>query len=211
MSEFLFKKLSQPDAGFRIMPFATKLNFALGVGLAGLMLLAGPATAIETDSRLVEQPTVEEVADEDVCDGHGRIYWHELVSSDTVALKSFYREVIGWETKDLPPAEGEPETADSRYTLMQSEGEDVAGLSADKKLSTEKPAALGWRAYIQVRDVEKAVETARLSGGTILEEPEENDEGDITALVQDPNGHVFGLITPAAASDCSEHSTQLVE
>lgn len=211
MSEFLTKKLSRPYASNRLLAFSENLKITMAAGFAGCLLLASPASAIETDGALVETPAIAEAAEADVCNGHGSIWWNEIVSSDMVALKSFYREVIGWQTKDLPPAEGEQLAAEDRYTLMQNGTEEIAGLSADKKLSAENPNALGWRIYIQVRDVEKTVETARLSGGKIIEEPEENDDGDITALVQDPNGHVFGLITPAAARECGEHSTQLVE
>jgi hypothetical protein len=46
------------------------------------------------------------------------------------------------------------------------------------------------------------VAKVKLNGGTILRHPIETADGNRIALVSDPAGTIFGLVTPAAKPEC---------
>jgi uncharacterized protein len=130
---------------------------------------------------------------------NGSVWWNELVSANPDKARDFYASVIGWTPKVVaaddnsrPPAPGEAD-----YTLFTSQGEEVAGLSKydGKQPNDPKP---GWLTYIQVGDVDGAVEQALKKGGRVLKAPNDVDGVGRIAVIQDPDGNSFGLYTPAA-------------
>jgi hypothetical protein len=73
-------------------------------------------------------------------------------------------------------------------------------------MQANHPAAIhsgvGWFTYFQVADVDTAVAKVKLNGGTILRHPIETADGNRIALVSDPAGTIFGLVTPAVKPEC---------
>ena len=63
-------------------------------------------------------------------------------------------------------------------------------------------ATNGWFTYIEVADVDVSSEAVEENGGTVLQEPVEFPDGNRIAIVRDPMGHTFGLVTPAKKPDC---------
>jgi predicted enzyme related to lactoylglutathione lyase len=132
------------------------------------------------------------------CTRAGAIWWNELLAPETERLTEFYAKVIGWITR-VVDAEDETQPARTpadRYTVFMDGDQEVAGL-----MRANHPEAIhsgvGWFTYIQVADVDVAAATAKAIGGTVLRSPMETPEGHRIAVVSDPMGIVFGLVTPA--------------
>ena len=128
---------------------------------------------------------------------NGSIWWNELVSANPERSRAFYAGVIGWtpkivaaEDNSRPPAAGENE-----YTLFMQNGTETAGLAKyDGKEPTDpKP---GWLTYIQVANVDDAVVEALKKGGKVLKAPTDANNVGRLAIVADPDGNAFGLVTP---------------
>jgi uncharacterized protein len=137
-------------------------------------------------------------ASDNGCTRAGAIWWNELLAPETERLTEFYAKVIGWNTK-VVDAEDQSQPARSpadRYTVFMDGDQEVAGL-----MRANHPEAIhsgvGWFIYIQVADVDVAAANAKATGGTVLRPPMETPEGHRIAVVSDPMGIVFGLVTPA--------------
>lgn len=137
------------------------------------------------------------------CTRAGAIWWNELLAPETERLTEFYSKVVGWSSK-VVDAEDQTQPARSpadRYTLFMDGDQEVAGL-----MRANHPEAIhsgvGWFIYIQVTDVDVSVANAKTAGGTVLRPPMETPEGHRIAVVSDPMGIVFGLVTPAKRAPC---------
>lgn len=128
---------------------------------------------------------------------NGSVWWNELISANPERSRDFYAGVIGWTPKIVaaedtsrPPAAGENE-----YTLFMQNGSESAGLAKyDGKEPTDpKP---GWLTYIQVSNVDDAVVEALKKGGKVLKAPTDANNIGRLAIVADPDGNPFGLVTP---------------
>jgi hypothetical protein len=162
------------------------------LAVAGLVLFGTPARA--TEEVAVSEPAVEATA----CPGAGTIWWSELLAPETDKLTEFYASVVGWTTKvvDVENQAQAPVNPDDRYTIFSNGTSETAGL-----MKANHPGAVhsgvGWFTYIQVADVDASVAKATAGGGTVLRQPAETQDGHRIAVVSDPMGNVFGLVTPA--------------
>lgn len=170
------------------------------VAIAGLVA-TGPARATNTAEQAPVAATTAPQAT--TCARTPAVWWSELLAPETEQLTDFYAKVMGWNTK-IVDAEDQSEparTPDDRYTIFTDGVREVAGL-----MKANHPEAahttLGWFTYMQVPDVEAAVAKAVLAGGRVLREPTESSEGHIIAVISDPMGNAFGLVTPANNSRC---------
>lgn len=137
------------------------------------------------------------------CPRAGVVWWNELLAPETEKLTDFYAKVIGWKTK-VVDAEDQSQPARSpsdQYTIFMDGDQEVAGL-----MRANHPEAVhtgvGWFTYIQVPDVEAAVTRAQATGGTVLRPASETADGSLIAVISDPMGNVFGLVTPAKKGPC---------
>jgi len=171
------------------------------VAIAGLVAI-GPARATNT----AEQPPAAAAVPAPqaaTCSRTASVWWSELLAPETERLTDFYAKVMGWNTK-IVDAEDQSEparTPDDRYTIFTDGVREVAGLMKSNHPEAAH-TALGWFTYMQVPDVEAAVAKAVQAGGKLLREPTESAEGHIIAVVSDPMGNAFGLVTPANNSRC---------
>ncbi len=137
------------------------------------------------------------------CPRGGVIWWNELLAPETEKLTAFYAKVVGWKTKivDAEDQSQPPRTPGDQYTVFLDGDQEVAGL-----MRANHPEAVhsgvGLFTYIQVADVEAAAATAEASGGTVLRPPAATSDGTRIAVVSDPMGNVFGLVTPAKKGPC---------
>lgn len=165
------------------------------LAIAGLLLACAPAQAVEA--------VPDEAPSAATCSSVGTIWWSELLAPETEKLTEFYSKVIGWKVKvvDAEDHTLPPRTPDDRYTTFSNGVEEVAGL-----MKANHPVAahsgLGWFTYIEVADVEETIEKVEASGGTVLREPVETENGDEIAVISDPMGNVFGIVTPAERAGC---------
>jgi uncharacterized protein len=167
----------------------TVLRVALGAVAAAVLVSAVP-------QRNYAAPV--NASDTSACTRTGAIWWNELLAPETEKLTEFYSKVIGWSTKvvDAEDQTQPARTPADRYTIFMDGDQEVAGL-----MRANHPEAVhsgvGWFTYIQVADVNAAVATAKAIGGNVLRPPMETPEGHRVAVVSDPMGIVFGLITPS--------------
>jgi predicted enzyme related to lactoylglutathione lyase len=122
----------------------------------------------------------------------GKFVWYELITSDPKAAESFYRSVIGWETKDA----GMPNMA---YTLLSAGPSMVGGLMA----IPEEVRAMGvppcWTGYIHVDDVDAFAKRLVAAGGAIRRPAQDIPNVGRFAVVADPHGAVFMLFKGSMA------------
>lgn len=128
----------------------------------------------------------------------GTVWWSEIVSSNPAQSRAFYANVVGW-TPKVVAAEDQsraPNTGEAEYTLFVQDGNEVAGAS---QLDSKDPAAArpGWLTYIQVANVDTAVEQALKNGGRVLKAPYDATGMGRMAVIADPDGIPVGLVTPA--------------
>jgi predicted enzyme related to lactoylglutathione lyase len=121
----------------------------------------------------------------------GAIVWNELNTRDTEGAKAFYGAVFGWSFE-------EREFETGNYTSLKV-GEDTVGGMIDitGRVPDEVPAH--WLVYFAVDDADATIEKAKGSGGEAVFGPENISEVGRIAVLKDPFGAVFALITPDPA------------
>jgi len=120
--------------------------------------------------------------------------WYELMTSDAAAAKAFYSAVVGWEPQDLGgPHEG--------YSLWNADGRGVGGLMTLPAEACEKGARPGWLGYVYVHDTDAAAAALEAAGGRVLRAPADIPDVGRFAVVADPGGAPFMLLTPSPRDD----------
>lgn len=116
------------------------------------------------------------------------IGWFELQARHLDRVQSFYHEVFGWTEERSPMGEGQGE-----YTQWRLDGQTAGGaMTMPAMIPAEVPSF--WMVYFTVADIEGAVARSKTLGahvqGGIMDYP-----GGRFAVVEDPQGAVFGLMT----------------
>lgn len=129
---------------------------------------------------------------------HGRPVWYDLMTDDSAGAIAFYREVVGWETRDW---DGE------RPYTMWSIGPDqpIGGLMAPGDAVKAAGAPAHWIAYVGVADVEATGARAVALGGQVLVPPTAIAGTSRFTILRDPQGAVFACYSSedAEAADWS--------
>ncbi len=116
----------------------------------------------------------------------GAVTWCELLTSDPGVAQTFFEGVLGvhGETMDV---------GGSPYTLLKSGDaqNEATGLMQKTEMMGNMPNT--WAVYFEVADTDASVARAKELGATILQEPTDIPPGRF-AMVQDPQGAVFGII-----------------
>jgi predicted enzyme related to lactoylglutathione lyase len=122
---------------------------------------------------------------------HGAFGWSELNTRDPEAAKAFYGAVFGWNYD-------EREFETGNYTSLKT-GEDTVGGMIDitGRVPDEVPAH--WLVYFATDDADATIEKAKGVGGEAVFGPEDISEVGRIAVLKDPFGAVFALITPDPA------------
>lgn len=112
----------------------------------------------------------------------------EVVGQDAEALRKYYGELFGWQF-------GEP-MGPTNYATVQ----DPTGIGGGIGSSPE-----GYSGhitfYVQVPDVEATLAHAASLGGSRMMGPDEvPGVGIVIGLLQDPEGHVIGVMSESAGS-----------
>jgi predicted enzyme related to lactoylglutathione lyase len=131
-------------------------------------------------------PAGQEDAQSDVFspDQSERVGWNELSTPDPVAARTFYGGVFGWTSDDFMPM---GELGEYRFFDHGS----LRIVAVNGIMPGGHP---GWRYYIRVPSISKAVEAVTASGGTISLEPMEVPGGDHIVIGNDPQGAEFALV-----------------
>lgn len=130
-----------------------------------------------------------------------RFFWYELMTSDTAAALDFYKAVVGWGTT-TPPVPDMPEGA---YTVLTVNGDyGVGGVMKMPEDACEKGGKPGWVGYILVPDVDNYVERVKAAGGSTFCAPQDIPNIGRFAVVGDPHGAVFMMMTPIGDAPCEK-------
>jgi len=116
-------------------------------------------------------------------------FWYDVVTEDPRAAEAFYSAVMGWSAK---PAE----VGDPAYTVFSVGDRGVGGLMLmPEELRDTMPGGV-WTGYIHVADVDAYVERILARGGSVFRRPWDLPDVGRLAVVLDPYGAAFMLMTP---------------
>jgi predicted enzyme related to lactoylglutathione lyase len=124
-----------------------------------------------------------------VCPFGQPVVHFEVIGKDGEKLRSYYSELFGWEFGDV--------IGPTNYAVVQRDGNTNAdGVGIGGGIGTAPEGYEGHVTfYVEVPDVEAALEKAESLGGTRMMGPDKVPEADIEiALFTDPEGHVIGLV-----------------
>jgi predicted enzyme related to lactoylglutathione lyase len=114
---------------------------------------------------------------------HGQICFNELASSRLSDVASFYQDVFGWGTQEVPAGPGKS------YVFLKQGDLNVGGARPQAPFES----APHWVPYVWVDDVAAALKKALASGGKVLMPATEVPGMGTMAFVSDPAQAVFGL------------------
>jgi len=117
-----------------------------------------------------------------------RFVWYELMTSDLKAAEAFYKKVVGWNTETW--------AGDFPYVVTKVGEERVAGLMNIPEEATKMGQPPAWVGYIYSPDTDKQAEAIRKAGGKVHREPSDIPDVGRFAVVADPQGAMFMLLTP---------------
>jgi uncharacterized protein len=112
--------------------------------------------------------------------------WFELNAADQDAAQAFYEAVAGWRVAPSPRPEH------GGYRIAEATGTPVAGI---RRPLPEAPGHPGWAVYLGTRDVDAAAARVADLGGHVRFGPVDIPHVGRFAMVSDPQGVVFALMT----------------
>ena len=121
----------------------------------------------------------------------GTFIWHENQSTDVEKAKSFYTELLGWQT--------EAWSGEMDYTLIKVGDNGHGGFMAAQG---ETPSH--WLGHVLVEDPDEAARRAEAAGGRVLFGPENIPEVGRFALIADPQGAIVSAFAPQGEGDLNE-------
>lgn len=127
---------------------------------------------------------------------HGDFVWYELLSPDAAASAAFYSSLLGWQVREDP-----------EYREITASDGMIGGILQLTPEMTAGGARPAWLGYLQVDDVDRMIASIRQGGGTLLMPARDMPTVGRFALVADPQGAPFYVITPAATASASEQTS----
>ncbi len=154
---------------------------------SGRMIMAQDPTGAMVQFWQAKENIGAEVRDE-----HGAINWAELLTTDLDGAGKFYSELLGVNVADggMPTPEGEP------YHMIFVDGEPKGGITNLPPNLREMGVPSHWEVIFAVDDANEVVKTAKSMGAEVIFGPEDLDEIGVVAVMQDPQGAVFGINQP---------------
>ena len=110
------------------------------------------------------------------------VVYFEVLGGEPQALREFYGQMFGW---NVAPVEG----TDGGYNRVSAAD---AGIEGAVGAFPGAPSYVTF--YVRTDDIQAAVARCGELGGKTVMEPREVSEGVEAALVEDPEGHMIGLI-----------------
>ena len=119
----------------------------------------------------------------------GRWIWADLVTADVALAADFYGKVFGW-TFETYGGEDDFDT----YTLVLADGLPIGGMVFDRRALKDTVPTARWVALASVADVPAAAQAVTEGGGKVVYAPVMLGERGETAVFQDPEGALFGVV-----------------
>lgn len=114
----------------------------------------------------------------------GGASWHELATTDGVAARAFYQQLLGWDALDDIDMGG-----GMMYRIFGRNGVPLGGIF---DITDQMPGMTpNWVPYFRVADIDATVAAVKANGGTRLNGPMEVPGGDVIAQFTDPQGGYF--------------------
>ena len=124
----------------------------------------------------------------------GRFSWHELMTTDYTMAFEFYSQLFRWEAmSEMDMGDG------NMYSMWGRSGNMYGGMfNRPPEMASMNPF---WLIYVNVKDVQKAVDATTRAGGFVQRAPMDVPGGKI-AILGDPQGAAFAVhsVTDAAAA-----------
>jgi uncharacterized protein len=115
----------------------------------------------------------------------GEFVWHDLVTENPAASRTFYGALFGW---TFEAGDG----IDPGYTIIKQDGRPIGGIVIPKR-EPGTEAIAQWLAYVVVNDVDKTATAFREAGGRIFRGPLNARKDLRVAVVADAQGAPIGL------------------
>ncbi len=125
---------------------------------------------------------------------HGDFIWYELLTTDADAAVAFYGKVLIWSVADS----GMPEMD---YRIINAGEHSIGGLMQITPEMADGGARPAWLGYIAVDDVDACVTSIEHGGGRVLMPAMDIETVGRMAMVADPQGAPFYVMTPASAEE----------
>ncbi len=119
---------------------------------------------------------------------HGLFGWIDLMTTDVPAAKTFYGELFGWTSQDLPMG------PDYAYTQFSKDGKLVAGMGPMAPGGPEMPVV--WSSYVIVEDADAIVAASTAAGGQVIAPAMTIMDQGRMAVIADPSGAAVGVWQP---------------
>jgi len=118
----------------------------------------------------------------------GAFVWCELMTTDMKAAESFYSKVVGWTPVPFAP--------DGSYTVLNNANGGVGGVMKLPDQARQMGTPPNWIMYVGTPSVDDTVMRIVQLGGRVHKQPENIPNVGRFAVVQDPFGATFALLTP---------------
>jgi predicted enzyme related to lactoylglutathione lyase len=120
----------------------------------------------------------------------GKVVFVELITPDLAAAKTFYAGLFGWSFRDRP-------FGSVAYAEATLENRPVAGL-LERPFPAGEHRQPAWLGFFSVGNVDVAAKTALQNGGKVLFQPHDVPNLGRDAVIQDPQGAVFGILASSS-------------
>lgn len=121
---------------------------------------------------------------------HGTFSWADLTSTDASKSRTFYTQLMGWQTEDIPMGDG------AIYTMLIKDGANVAAMSQMQPEMASSGIPSHWNSYVTVDNVDSMVAKVTALGGTVIAEPFDVFDSGRMMVLQDPGGAMLSLWQP---------------
>lgn len=125
-----------------------------------------------------------------------RFFWYELMTTDRNAALDYYEAVVGWIATEQAGA-----SPDIGYTILSVGGRGMGGVIELTEETREGGTRPGWVGYIHVGDADARAKAIVEAGGKLLMGPGDIPDVGRFAMVADPGGAPFYIITPLPRED----------
>jgi predicted enzyme related to lactoylglutathione lyase len=124
---------------------------------------------------------------EDSSPAIGSIVGLDLTVGDAMAVRDFYRTVVGWTAEGLDMGGYED-------FMMMSPGSQTpaAGICHARGINADLPPQ--WLVYIAVADLDESIRRCVDLGGQVVAGPKDGGDGSRYAVIQDPAGAYAALL-----------------
>ena len=144
--------------------------------LSGCAQIAAPA--LKTEPTSLPSITTSVTGEKHI----GKFVWHDLLTDDVAASRTFYAGVFGWtfETRGA-------------YTQILNEGNLIGGMMHVRP-TVDSSAEAVWMPSLSVADIDKSMRYLKYKKGKVIKGPLEMKERGRGALVSDPQGAQLVLL-----------------